>query len=657
MSLQFFDISFYGQEDSALRPYQLKAKEDILKAWGSVGSVMLQMPTGTGKTRLFVSLIADIRKTVPEAGVLIVTHRHELVVQISRSLSGHYRLSHGVLAGRLSRNESEPVIVASIQTLARRGEGRMPRNIDYIIVDEAHHSLAASYRALWERYPEAKKLGVTATPYRLRRAAFTRLYDVLLESMPVRSFIDEGYLADYRYFTVSGRRALMQKVNRLARSGADGDYLAEDLDELCNTDQEIGFLWDSFEKFAGGRKGIVYAVSQEHGRRIASYFRKRGVVAVSVDCNTPGKERAGCLESFRKGDIQVLVNVELFTEGFDCPSIGFIILARPTRSLALYLQQVGRGLRPSPDGSDVLILDAAGLQGRFGLPDRRRDWASHFYNIKSRSEDYSRPLGNAGLSSSVAMEEVTRRPSGESVEATVHGWSVCHISGMQNILDRNGRPVLKRSLLTELKEDADGNYSALTGTREAHFEDRRPIRFTPELRLIPERCTEIGGMTFYAFTQRFVPFVDDGRTGRLQVMGYTVSLDLDSFLYDKVRLWNADWALLESRSYYPRCTGRGMYPRTVPCTLGTIEGKEYILTEKFIVGKADAGDLYYRLPCCMSVYYRESDGRSILYNARLEPLWSGERVDVLHDSLVLHEPDGTVRKVSYPDLAVNQSER
>lgn len=251
------------EDDTLLRPYQTEQKNNILKAWQSTRRVMLQMPTGTGKTRLFVSLIRDIKRQQPEARILIVAHRAELIEQTSLSLTLHYRLRHGIL-GKKNAFEDSSILVASIQMLSRRigkevksvkdtKEARESKEatvsllpFDYIIIDEAHHSLAPSYKKLIEAYPKAKVLGVTATPYRLKKAPFTELYDTLVESVPMRQFLTEGYLANYRMYTVSDRMVAMSKINRLTKFGADGDYKAKELKEIFDTDEETARLYDCY---------------------------------------------------------------------------------------------------------------------------------------------------------------------------------------------------------------------------------------------------------------------------------------------------------------------------------------------------------------------------------------------------------------------------
>lgn len=420
--------------DERLRPYQQNAVKEILSAWHDVKSVMLQMPTGTGKTRLFVALINALNTTEAKnykvRGVprfLIITHREELVAQISETLNEHYNLSH-VILGKGTRiqqintddyltsnyaNETNLIYVSSIQYLARQLKNSEERGVrseeltrfDFIIVDEAHHSLADSYKLLWEAYPKAYKLGVTATPYRMNGEGFGQLYDKLIMSQTITEYIEQGYLADYRLYTVSSQLASLQKVNRLTRMNAGGDYQIKDLQEIYANTEEIKFLYRCYRMYANGKRGIIYAVNQFHAEMIASYFAEQGMSIANIDSRTASARRKELIAQFRNGELQVLVNVELFGEGFDCPAIEFTMLARPTRSLAMYLQQVGRALRPlrlvsndecgvrseaspqpSPEEREshaaqkamVMILDCVGLYNRFGLPEENHDWEYFF---------------------------------------------------------------------------------------------------------------------------------------------------------------------------------------------------------------------------------------------------------------------------------------
>lgn len=467
-----------ARTDDTLRPYQTAMKDRILDAWQRTPRIMLQMPTGTGKTRLFVSLISDIRQTDPSARVLIVTHRRELAAQTGATLSAHYRLPHAIPGrSRTAASEGEcPILIASIQKLSRM-QTLPPAG--YIIIDEGHHSLAPSYTKLLYRYPAARVLGVTATPCRLRPASFQSLYGALLLSPSVRSFINDGYLADYRLFTVSARSAALQRVNRLTRFSSNGDYRTGDLLSIVDADEDTALLYEYYRTFAAGRQGIVYAVSRDHAAHIAAQFRAHGVNAAALDCDTPAAERRRIVDDFRSGrGVQVMVNVELFTEGFDCPAIGFVMLARPTRSLAMYLQQVGRALRPSPDASPVIILDAAGLYNRFGLPERPRRWQQHFAGLTPQGENYTgRPLGSSGVSGLMMEVTATRNTSGnvahrpeESVTAAPAFTHITkYVSGVVKLTDRrSGRiTIVCRGEHYEMSPDCIAN------TRHFYTPDRR----------------------------------------------------------------------------------------------------------------------------------------------------------------------------------------
>jgi len=415
------------ENDDKLRDYQQKAVKEILSSWYERRNLMLQMPTGTGKTRLFVALINALNTT--EAGnygikdkprFLIVTHREELVQQISDTLTSHYQLAHTIASpqdspmGMESLNTNN-ICVSSIQYLARHIGKDFDENFDFLIIDEAHHSLADSYQLLWQAYPTAYKLGVTATPYRLKGNGFSQLYDTLIKSQGISDFIEQGYLADYRFFTVSDKQAALQKVNRLTRMNVGGDYQTKDLQDIYANNEEITFLYDCYKQYADGKRGIIYAVNQLHAEMIAGCFAERGISIANIDSKTASARRKELIAQFRSGVLQILVNVELFGEGFDCPAIEFVMLARPTKSLAMYLQQVGRALRPMPivseerearndDGeeksderetklSKVIILDCVGLYNRFGMSEDKFDW-QHFFARKKRARgEFSKPLG------------------------------------------------------------------------------------------------------------------------------------------------------------------------------------------------------------------------------------------------------------------------
>ncbi len=357
----------------ALRDYQKEMKTRLFTAWRSHRSVLVQMPTGTGKTHLLSSVIRDFLygdslafHHAGGAAVWIIAHRRELVSQIEATL-GRYGIDRAAGAVR----------VMSIQWLSRHWKdvGESPA---LIVIDEAHHALAATYTELWRRYPAARKLGLTATPCRMNGRGFTDLFDELLTSLSIGEFILRGQLSLFDYVTIGSDSEEHRLISGLERRGADGDYQIKEMESALNRSRSVERLYESVERYACGRKGIVYAISIAHARRIAACYSERGIRAAVIDSRTPAQERRRLVEEFRSGGIRVLVNVDVFSEGFDCPDVEFVQLARPTLSLAKYLQQVGRGLRRSAGKSTCVLIDNVGLYGLFGLPTTAWDWEAMF---------------------------------------------------------------------------------------------------------------------------------------------------------------------------------------------------------------------------------------------------------------------------------------
>ncbi len=359
------------KESKQLRDYQQEMLVRLNRVWRKHRSVMVQMPTGTGKT----VLLAEVIRASGCGVVLVVAHRRELIEQISRTLAG-LGIGHGLIISGKKADGTALVQVASIQTLARRGVADFKPSL--VIVDEAHHALAETYRVLWECWPEAKFLGLTATPCRLSGEAFTDLFDVLLQSWSIREFIRKGWLSDLDYVSVRSDSVAMRKVASLGKRGADGDYQTKEMANVLDVPESIAHLYQSYKKYADGKKGIVYAISQTHARHIAEYYSEHGVRCAVVDSRTPVGERQQTVDDYRLQNIDILVNVDVFGEGFDVPEVEFIQLARPTLSLSKYLQQLGRGMRITDGKSIVTILDQVGLYLVFGLPTNDWDWAGMF---------------------------------------------------------------------------------------------------------------------------------------------------------------------------------------------------------------------------------------------------------------------------------------
>ena len=506
--------------------YQEDMKERIEKALRLHRSVMAQMPTGTGKTVLLASVVESFLREHSNCHVWIVAHRRELVSQIRETIERVFSKTHPSSLTIKEDFSNHPVnsskITPSLFTLKEgstshpdpltlRGEGGnrptrcseplrskvggpskvspdclsasafnvpikavsiqwLSKHYDeieeepgMIVIDEAHHALAKTYKGMWDRFPKAKFLGLTATPCRLNGKGFTDLFDVLVQSWSVPEFISKGRLATYDFVSIKSDGVTQRLIDSLQKRGADGDYQNKEMDMLLNKKPSIERLYRSLEEFGKDRKGIVYAINISHANAIAEFYREHGIAAVAIDSKTPASERRMLIERFkasslsfskitpslftlkegstshpdpltlrgeggnrptrcseplrskvggpskvspdcagwdrltdtclRAGDglgatclraadgaapIQVLVNVDIFSEGFDCPDVEFVQLARPTLSLAKYLQMVGRGLRVAKGKKNCVIIDNVGLYRVFGLPSQVWNWNAMF---------------------------------------------------------------------------------------------------------------------------------------------------------------------------------------------------------------------------------------------------------------------------------------
>ena len=356
-----------------LRDYQIDICSRVSEAFEHHRSVMVQMPTGTGKTMVLAELVKQLMMKDEGVRILIVAHRRELIEQIKATI-------------KRMKMDSRNITVESIQTISRRIDA-----LDFIpslvVIDEAHHALAKTYKMMWETWPDVKFLGLTATPCRLNGKGFTDLFDVLVQSWDIPTFIKEKWLSTYDFVSIKADSRTQQLISSLKKRGADGDYQVKEMDAVLNKRPSIERLYNCVMEYAHNRKGFVYAINIDHARSIAEYYQSQGVNAVAIDSHTPVKERERIISSFRSGGLQVLVNVDIFSEGFDCPDVEFIQLARPTLSLAKYLQMVGRGLRPSKGKKNCMIIDNVGLYRVFGLPSQIWDWKSAFEGrMKMREE-------------------------------------------------------------------------------------------------------------------------------------------------------------------------------------------------------------------------------------------------------------------------------
>ena len=393
--------------------YQEDMKARIEKALCLHRSVMAQMPTGTGKTYLLTAVIDSFVRANPKAKVWIVAHRRELVSQIDETV----RKFHSYSSATSSLLSS--VKAMSIQWLMRHYD-EIEEEPGLIVIDEAHHALAKTYKEMWERFPKAKFLGLTATPCRLNGKGFTDLFDVLVQSWSVPEFISKGRLATYDFVSIKSDGVTQRLIDSLQKRGADGDYQNKEMDMLLNKKPSIERLYRSLEEYGKDRKGIVYAINISHAQKITKLYQEHGVKAIAIDSKTPAAERQQDIEAFKKGDIQVLVNVDIFSEGFDCPDVEFVQLARPTLSLAKYLQMVGRGLRVAKGKKNCVIIDNVGLYRVFGLPSQVWNWNAMFEGKLKVGKKKETPKEREFFLMSKVQDDIPIHPDSEMMMVMSH---------------------------------------------------------------------------------------------------------------------------------------------------------------------------------------------------------------------------------------------
>jgi superfamily II DNA or RNA helicase len=348
-----------------LRPYQEAGIAGLRQSFAAGAQrVLYQAPTGSGKTVLFSAIVAGAAARGNR--VVILGHRQEIVDQIGAALD-ELGVVHGLITAGHAENPDAVVQVASVATLVRRLD-RL-HGIDLVVIDEAHHAVAGTWRKITDAIPSAKILGVTATPQRLDGKGLADVFDTLVIGPSIESLIADGYLAPATCFAPERLPDLSQVRSRA------GDFAIDELGEVMRAGVVIGSAVDEYERLCPGVPAIAFCVDIKHSQLVAERFAARGYRAAHVDGDTDKNERRALIAALARGALQVLCNCGLISEGLDVPGVHAAILLRPTKSLALYLQQVGRALRPAPGKERALILDHAGNVLRHGLPDAPRAWS------------------------------------------------------------------------------------------------------------------------------------------------------------------------------------------------------------------------------------------------------------------------------------------
>jgi superfamily II DNA or RNA helicase len=353
---------------TALRPYQVAAVADFERAVAAgQRRILLVCPTGGGKTVVACELIR--RAVARHQRALFLAHRREIINQTSAKLTAN-NVTHGIIMAGVEPRPMASVQAGSIDTLRVRALNskamKMPL-ANLVILDEAHHARAQTYRRVVEAYPDAIILGLTATPCRGDGRGLGNIFEVMIECPQVPELIALGFLVGTKVYAPVDPNLRGVKTQQ-------GDYVVSQLSQRMNTDKLVGNVVYDWLKHSERRRTVVFACDVAHSVHIRDEFLKAGIRAEHLDAKTPIKDREEILARLASGETEVISNCQVLTEGWDCPEMGCCVLARPTKQPGLYRQMIGRALRPAPGKQNAIILDHSGAAYRHGLPEDRVEW-------------------------------------------------------------------------------------------------------------------------------------------------------------------------------------------------------------------------------------------------------------------------------------------
>lgn len=365
-------MATHTQSQLTLRPYQDTDYKAIENAFESYLSVLYQLPTGGGKSVVISKYVEDHKKE----NILILAHKRRLLTQMKGHMS-RIGVKVGLLFSQTEENLESNVVVASIRTAvkSKRLEKLMERNWDRVIIDEARHSRTGSYDIVLDRlraeHPMYKLLGVDATPYRKDKKRLDKHFQhIVTSSESVASLQEKGFLAKVRvYATPIGE--IQEQVKEVAN-----DYQQTELSNYMRQPKYLKYVVDAYEKKGEKRQAIVFAVDKAHAKDLLAEFKKGGFTKIAqIDSDMSSEEIDLAYTGYENKTIDIIINVEMLTEGVDLPETGCIVGARPTKSMVLYLQMAGRGTRPKEDGSDCILIDCCGWTEEFGGVGAERLWS------------------------------------------------------------------------------------------------------------------------------------------------------------------------------------------------------------------------------------------------------------------------------------------
>jgi DNA repair protein RadD len=372
-----------------LRPYQEEDYKNITNEFKTNNSVLYQAPTGSGKSVIIEKFILD-NKT---SNIIILVHKRELLFQMKERLNSN-GLKVGMIIGGIEENLDSNIILASIRTVSldKRIQSIINTKHDFIIVDESHHIRTSSFEKVIDlsksNSPNVKLLGVTATPYRKDKKPLNKYFEVLICSKDINTLQHEGYLSKYKVFHTPANN-IDQEVET-----SGNDYKIQSLSNYMRKPEMIQFMVDSYIKFGEDRQMIIFCVDKKHAKDVKQKYIENGFSKIAyIDSDTKLDERKQILIDFQDQKIQIIICIETLTEGVDLPETKCIQLGRPTQSLTLYLQMVGRGSRLKEDGSECIILDNAGCSLIHKLPNSPRHWSLNPNIDPSNPSDKNKIVG------------------------------------------------------------------------------------------------------------------------------------------------------------------------------------------------------------------------------------------------------------------------
>ena len=428
-----------------LRSYQTEAVDKIRAAlMAGRKRPLVVLPTGAGKSLVYASII-DLALQKGKKSLFLV-HRRNLVKQFAKTLEDFYWITAGVIMAGEEFVDGLDVYVSTVQTYHRRMQLDVPSlnkffiDADIILTDEAHTTISKRYKDIFKAYSSKVIIGTTATPVRADGRGLGEVYDDIICPVDVEKLIADGFLCPVRYFAPADVDLSKIQIKL-------GDYDEKQLDKKINTPKLVGDVVENWLRLAENRKTIVFAVNVKHSINLRDEFLKHGIQAIHLDAHSTDDEREDAFKAMDDGRVQVICNVALYIEGMDVPDIQAVVMARPTKSIGLYRQCVGRGLRIAKGKDDLVLIDHAGVIAEHGYITDEIEWS-----LDSEEK---------GWRKSKAKEKEKKPMKCPSCHSVVEGVSTCPTCGSE--MRRFGKPV----------ETVDGDLVEMKGRKNYTMADKR----------------------------------------------------------------------------------------------------------------------------------------------------------------------------------------